>query len=165
MVVGVEIPGDPKEEKKKSKSSKSKKKPTKEQKKAAEVKELTENLSLLLKAGFDIVAMRLGPVWQVTDDEVEKITSPLARILDRYGCLDTVSEYSDFIALGMGVTMTVVPRVLISREVKRKGVEVIGPRQNDTKTETNISNTGAKQQGGSVPGHAGDVKNLVPGLA
>ena len=64
----VEVPGDEKPKEKKKTDTK-KKKQTKEQRKAAELKELAGNLSVLIKTGFDMAAMRLGDVWEVTEEE------------------------------------------------------------------------------------------------
>lgn len=150
----VEVPGDEKPKEKKKTDTK-KKKQTKEQRKAAELKELAGNLSVLIKTGFDMAAMRLGDVWEVTEEECKKIADPLARILNRYGVLEKAAEYSDFAALVMATGSVVIPRYLIYMEMKKVD------QARKVKPAVRRSN----EENNPVPAAGGNVKELVPGLS
>ena len=156
----VEVPGDEKPKEKK-KSDTKKKRQTKEQKKAAEVKELAGNLSVLIKTGFDITAMRLGPVWEVTDEECKKIADPLARILERYGILEKAAEYSDFASLAVAAGSVVIPRCLIYADIKKK--EEGGKGEKAGKVKPAIKRD--SKEGEFIPSSGGNIKELVPGLS
>lgn len=160
--MGIEIPEMPQEKKTKKSGTASKKRQTKEQKKQAQIKELQENLALIIKTCFDMTALRLGPVWEVTDDEINKIAGPLGRIIERHGFSEAASQYGDYAALAVSTAMVVVPRYMIYQEIKKQG----GRPENagDTKRETTNNNPGNVRQNGLGSSSIADVKKLVPGL-
>jgi hypothetical protein len=157
----VEVPTGEKPEKKKS-GQKKKQPTTKAQKKAAEVKELAGNLTMLIKTGFDMTAIRLGTIWEVTETECEKIAEPLARILDRYGVLEKAAEYSDMAALVSATAGVVIPRYLVYTELKKEGKQLAKPkpaRENKSAAERSDGENGV------IPGPVSSVKKSVPGLS
>ena len=144
--------------KKKAESKKKKTQNTKQQKKEAEIKDLQDTLSLLIKSGFDMAALRLGPIWELTPEEVKNITGPLARIIDRQELTSAANEYGDYIALTLAVVMTTAPRIILHQEMKKGGrtIEPTGKNQGRN-PENNEGNE-------FIPPGGGNVKKFVPGL-
>jgi len=114
----VEVPEPPK--KKKSKA-----------KKTNPVQQVdTTAIQTFLVMIFDFVAMRLGPHWKISQQEAEKISEPLGRILSRMEKLAVVNENMDYVMLFSAVSMVIFPRVLVHKQItaeKRKvGMSIEG---------------------------------------
>src|SRR5690606_13877320 len=50
----------------------------KEQARLERIDELAENISVIIKTGFELVAMRTDPLWGISTDEANSIAAPLA---------------------------------------------------------------------------------------
>jgi len=94
--------------------------PKKKKKKVNEkvVAENAANFALLIQGVFNIVAMRSGEHWAITQEEAQGIATPAARIMERYDITEKVNEYGDYVALAVATGMVIVPRVIISQMQK-----------------------------------------------
>jgi hypothetical protein len=94
--------------------------PKKKKKKVNEkvVAENAANFALLIQGVFNIVAMRSGDHWAITQEEAQGIATPAARIMERYDITEKVNEYGDYVALAVATGMVIVPRVIISQMQK-----------------------------------------------
>jgi hypothetical protein len=82
------------------------------------VAENAANFALLIQGVFNIVAMRSGDHWAITQEEAQGIATPAARIMERYDITEKVNEYGDYVALAVATGMVIVPRVIISQMQK-----------------------------------------------
>lgn len=60
-------------------------------------------------SGFFMILASKNPIWQVTQKEVDNVTIPLARMLER--ALQVSPEKSDPVILALGVFGIIIPRV------------------------------------------------------
>lgn len=94
-------------------------------------KTLESNVRLMLKSSFDFVSsLTQSPLWKVSDEEIQTISQPLARILARMGATESMNKYGDYIALATGLIIIVVPRMIIHQQLNKKEV-----KPNDKKAE------------------------------
>lgn len=158
----IEVPGEaPK--KKQGKKSSSKGKTAKQKKKEESVQELADNLQVLIKTGFDMLSLRAGELWALSQEEAENIASPLARILERHDLSAQASEYGDYIALAVALGLTIAPRVIMFQQEKR-GVE-IGAAKSEYQGPDGKTGRNNNRQNGPAPRGSNNVKELLPGLA
>jgi len=97
--------------------------------------DLKKAIASTLETVFNGLAARLGPVWQVTPDEINNISGPAARIADRIGFSESAGKYGDYIALTVAAGLVVVPRIMIMGQMKKE----INKR-NGQNTEATINN-------------------------
>lgn len=158
----IEVPGEaPKKEQGKKSSSKGK--TAKQKKKEKSVQELADNLQVLIKTGFDMLSLRAGELWALSQEEAENIASPLARILERYDLSAQASEYGDYIALAVALGLTIAPRVIMFQQEKR-GVK-IGAAKSEYQGPDGKTGGNNNRQNGPAPRGSNNVKELLPGLA
>lgn len=146
--INVEVPAVEEKGKKRKRQDKEDK---------AAVKELEQNLSILLKTGFEMLALR-DPVWKVQDAEIEAVAKPGARILNRLGAAEEANKNADYFLLAVGLAMIVIPRVLMIK-AREKAVKE-GGRPERKAAEGHGS--AAETRAGNAPGN---VKYVLPGLA
>ena len=112
--------------------------PKKQRKRTDFDKTLESNVRLLLKSSFDFISqMTQSPLWKVSDEEVQTISQPLARILARMGATESMNKYADYIALATGLIIIVVPRMIIYQQMTKKE-----GKANDKKAENKESSRG-----------------------
>lgn len=150
----VPVPPTPKKTTKKKLSKK-------EQARLERIDELAENISVIIKTGFELVAMRTDPLWCISTDEANSIAAPLARIMDRMELTEKIDEYGDYVALAAAAGWVVVPRFLMYQDKKKKG----GARGGGTKRPDDIT----AEQGGPgnkpAPARSNNVKEFIPPIS
>jgi len=83
--------------------------------KKKELEFIKENLKLIILGGFGAVAIKLKQEhWNITEIEADNIASPTMNILTKMDKFKDFAKYSDVIALGVAITSTIVPRILLS---------------------------------------------------
>lgn len=81
-----------------------------------EIEFIKENLKLLILGGFSLVALKTKQEhWNITEIEADNIASPTMNILSKMDKFKEYAKYSDVIALGVAVTATIVPRILMTK--------------------------------------------------
>lgn len=103
----------------------------------------TATIETMVKAVYGIAANRLGPVWNVSDEEAKSIAVPLASILARYEKLIQVSQYSDVAMLILALGAVTVPRLMVTMQERREAKKSESPaaqstRQPDTQTSSDL---------------------------
>lgn len=124
----------------------------------------------LIQTCSRIVATRLGDHWVFSEEESMSIAEPLTRIMDRHDVAAKLGEYADYIALVSAVAMTVVPRVMVTREMamrEKPGVKGVVAHDQKPRNEGRTGTGGAAGAAGAgtnplyVPS---DVKRAVAQL-
>jgi hypothetical protein len=88
--------------------------PVKPKSQKKEINELSDNFHVLIKSAFDLIALRAGKIWEISDFEAEQIARPLAAVCDDFGWLNTTSKYANIFGLTMAVGIVFTPRIIIS---------------------------------------------------
>lgn len=132
-----------------------KKKKTRQSK---DTKELADNLQVLIKSGFDMLALRIGEIWILSDKEANDMAQPLARIIERHNLTKQINEGSDYVALTMAVTMSILPRFLLYQQARK---EV----KNDSKGPVHKAHKSNDGESRPPSSSSNNVKELLPGLA
>lgn len=113
-----------------------------------------EMLSSLLGVIFNLVALRAGDHWKLSQGEALALAEPITRILSRHDLVGKAGEYGDYVALVVAVGGIVVPKVMIEmskpKPNKKEGLRHVEPvrvegRNNRT---TNEPNRETKADGG-----------------
>ena len=143
-----------------NKPKKKKKKPTK---KEVQLRELQQNIQVLLIGGFELLSKRAGSHWAISVEESEKIAEPLTRILDRMEVSEKLTAYSDYITLTAAVAITVLPRVIVSVEMKKQSnsrqMQGVKPVEKET------PGSDRKDTGGDIPGLKAIITESIPSLS
>lgn len=143
-----------------NKPKKKKKKPTK---KEVQLGELQQNIQVLLLGGFELLSKRAGSHWIISVEESEKIAEPLTRILDRMEVSEKLTAYSDYITLTAAVGITVLPRMMVSAEMKKQSnsrqVQGVKPVEKET------PGSDRKDTGGDIPGLKTIITESIPSLS
>lgn len=79
----------------------------------------TENFTSLIVGIFGVSALVGGKHWEITNEEAEMISKPLSSILQRHNLLEKSLEASDGISLLVAVGITVIPRTIISIQMRK----------------------------------------------
>jgi len=146
--VELEVPA-PEEKTKRGRSKKS-------GKKKEEHLELEQNIAVMVKTVFDMLAVR-DPIWTISDTEVTAVTKPGARILARLGAEEETNKNADYFLLIVGIAGIVLPRIMLIRA--RGQVR----QQNEQPERTSTPGSG-KSVETSTRNVAGNVKQLLPAL-
>jgi len=143
--------------------NKPKKKKKKPSKKDVQMGELQQNIQVLLLGGFELLSKRAGSHWAISVEESEKIAEPLTRILDRMEVSEKLAAYSDYITLTAAVGITVLPRVMVSAEMKKQSnsrqVQGVKPVEKETPGSDRKDNVG------DVPGLKAIITDSIPSLS
>lgn len=119
-----------------------KKKATTTPTKANDAAITAEMLASLLGVTFNLLAVRMGPHWQLSQTEAMALAEPTTKIMARYDITKKTGAYADFIALGVAVMGIVIPKVMmeLSKPKAPKGdqrhVESVEQRHIDTRKRT-----------------------------
>lgn len=143
-----------------NKPKKKKKKPTK---KEVQLGELQQNIQVLLLGGFELLSKRAGRHWIISVEESEKIAEPLTRILDRMEVSEKLAAYSDYLTLTAAVAITVLPRLMVSAEMRKQSnsrhVQGVKPVEKET------PGSDRKDTGGDIPGLKTIITESIPSLS
>jgi hypothetical protein len=90
------------------------------------------------------------PVWKIEQDEIDLIIKPLSNILKRMGLNKKNSEYMDYISLLTGLSIIILPRVIMQ-------LQLVKDQQSgfDKGKEKN------KNEGQNIIDNEGDNKNIT----
>lgn len=100
----------------------------------------------------ELISIVAGQHWKYSPEEAELVGRPLGRILVKYVSVESLSKYSDAFALFTGIVVTAVPRIVISKQMKKAKVEKHEPKPSE---RTQNENTAVKQ------GNADKNSNVV----
>jgi hypothetical protein len=117
--------------------------------------ELEQNLTVMVKTVFDLLALR-DPIWKLADQEVEAVTKPGARILARMGAEEETNKNADYLLLAVGVAGILLPRIMIIR--------ARGQVKQDERTPDQAGAGGSKTVKSGPPSGGNNVKQLLPAL-
>ena len=131
----------------------------KEQARLERIDELAENISVIIKTGFELVAMRTDPLWCISTDEANSIAAPLARIMDRMELTEKIDEYGDYVALAAAAGWVVVPRFLMYQDKKKGGA------RGGTKRPDNITSEQSGPGNKPAPARSNNVKEFIPPIS
>ena len=150
--VTITLPGGETVKPKKSKK-------TKKNEPDPETKDLTMNLTVMVKSVFDLIAARGGQLWEVSPEEAAGIAGPAARILARMEKAAAVNENADYVMLLVGAAVILVPRFLMMQDTKRRKEGAASG------TEGEAAGDSQRVNGERPVYDGGNVKKLLPGLA
>ena len=123
--------------------------------KAKENPKDTATIETMVKAVYGIAANRLGPVWNITDEEAKSIAVPLASILARYEKLIMVSQYSDVAMLLMAVGGVTIPRLVVT----------VQARKEEKRANERPAKQSDRPDNVETPGNvSGSIKERIPSL-
>ncbi|MCK9327032.1 MAG: hypothetical protein M0P69_16185 [Bacteroidales bacterium] len=121
--------------------------------------QLENNIEYVTAAGFGMVglATKNPDVWMIRADELEQISKPAARLVERAGQLETTNKYADYALLLGALALVVLPRILLTktmnaqqrqpqqskREVTNAGQNDGSDRNTERKAADPVSNDGA----------------------
>ena len=132
-------------------------------KKEVQLGELQQNIQVLLLGGFELLSKRAGSHWIISVEESEKIAEPLTRILDRMEVSEKLAAYSDYLTLTAAVAITVLPRMMVSAEMKKQSnsqhVQGVKPVEKET------PGSDRKDTGGDIPGLKTIITESIPSLS
>ncbi len=132
-------------------------------KKEVQLGELQQNIQVLLLGGFELLSKRAGSHWIISVEESEKIAEPLTRILDRMEVSEKLAAYSDYLTLTAAVAITVLPRLMVSAEMKKQSnsqhVQGVKPVEKET------PGSDRKDTGGDIPGLKTIITESIPSLS
>ena len=119
-------------------------------KKPAEVKPSmdTSQLNAIVLTLSTVVASRPNcEHWQLTQKEVESITTPLSKMLEESKALETIGQYSNQIALTIACVTVFVPRLIITvqKQKEEKARAISGQSTNTTVKPDKGRNSGEKK--------------------
>lgn len=86
--------------------------------------QLENNIAYVTAASFGMIglATKQPEIWEVRPDELQQISKPAARIVERAGQLETTNKYADYALLLGALAMVVLPRILITKAMKPQEV-------------------------------------------
>lgn len=132
-------------------------------KKEVQLGELQQNIQVLLLGGFELLSKRAGSHWIISVEESEKIAEPLTRILDRMEVSEKLSAYSDYLTLTAAVAITVLPRLMVSAEMKKQSnsrqMQGVKPVEKET------PGSDRKDTGGDIPDLKTIITESIPSLS
>ena len=132
-------------------------------KKEVQLGELQQNIQVLLLGGFELLSKRAGSHWIISVEESEKIAEPLTRILDRMELSEKLAAYSDYLTLTAAVAITVLPRLMVSAEMKKQSnsrqMQGVKPVEKET------PGSDRKDTGGDIPGLKTIITESIPSLS
>jgi hypothetical protein len=134
-----------------------------------------EQLAVLIKTIFDVMATRPGfEVWKLSQEESILISDPLANILNKNPMVDKIaSEYGDYIALIVAIGTIIIPRVMLQMKSRPKKEEKISYVKNpgikqDSRDESRTDGTRIKQDDRVVtdsrPNLGNELYQLIPSI-
>jgi hypothetical protein len=134
-----------------------------------------EQLAVLIKTIFDVMATRPGfEVWKLSQEESILLSDPLANILNKNPMIDKIaSEYGDYIALIVAIGTIIIPRVMMQVKSRPKKEEKISYDKNpgvkrDPRNESRTDGTRTKQDDRLAPDSRSNLSNelyqLIPSI-
>lgn len=97
-----------------------------------------------IKSIFSILSNFTNPMWELSDEECEKLAEPLDSILSRYELFEKISKYGDVTALMLTSFAIFTPRILLTMEInKQKKKEVVLVESKKTTSESNDTSINA----------------------
>lgn len=132
-------------------------------------------VATLITSISSIVATRIGEHWRLTDEEAHAIAEPLTNIMERHGIIEKVGEYGDYISLTSALVVTILPRVMLTMELRKQNkpsvvkgaVPNAGNQNSDAKNESGKGEFGHLRILGTNSGSPvvpSDVKRTVSEL-
>jgi hypothetical protein len=112
--------------------------------KVKDEKTLEANINVMLTTIFGLLSLRLGQHWEMSQEECNGISEPLSRILNRMIPAETSGKYTDYILLTAGLTLTITPRIMLSKELSNvktsetKPIHTLTNEGNSTTTRTEV---------------------------
>lgn len=118
---------------------------------APDLSQLENNITYVAAAGFSMVglATKQPDIWAVRPEELDQISKPAARLVERAGQLETSNKYADYALLLGALALVVLPRLILTKTLAAPKQEVIpqnvrtndsGPRNPDREATAPISN-------------------------
>lgn len=109
---------------------------------APDLTQLENNITYVAAAGFGMVglATKQPDIWAVRPEELDQISKPAARLVERAGQLETSNKYADYALLLGALALVVLPRLILTKTLAAPKQEVIpknvgandgGPRNPD----------------------------------
>ncbi len=132
-------------------------KKTEKAEKKEEHLELEQNIAVMIKTVFDMMAVR-DPIWKLADTEVEAVAKPGARILARLGAEEDANKNADYLLLIVGIAGIILPRVMV---IRARGGQV---KQSNEQPERTVNSGGGKPAAAGSRNVASNVKQLLPAL-
>ncbi len=112
-------------------------------------------LNTLIQSIFSIISLKAGSHWNITQEEANSISVPLANILNKYNILDKANNVSDILSLSIALGIILIPRILVTQAMnKNKSIEG-DVKKDDKKGEINKNNIGTIRQIQSSNGNTG----------
>jgi len=123
-------------------------KPRKPKAKKEEEYNIENDIKLFL-AGISQIISTIpgGEIWKLHNQEISLISRPLANILERNNLSETASKYTDYTVLLIGLSIIIVPRMIIMRETKKKYSGIKGVVKSERK-EKEITGSNQQNDGG-----------------
>lgn len=104
----------------------------------------------VIQGVFAVSAGRLGPHWQLTDEESEGIAVPAANIMAKYMDSDLMAKYSDPLALLIALGVVIAPRVVVNITTKKKEVKPIAAAKPNPVDTSRPNGGGSRKDSGIV---------------
>lgn len=94
---------------------------------APDLTQLENNITYVAAAGFGMVglATKQPDIWAVRPEELDQISKPAARLVERAGQLETSNKYADYALLLGALALVVLPRLIMTKTLAAPKQEVI----------------------------------------
>lgn len=157
-IVTVEIP-EPSPGEAAPKRSHKKKPPT-----APDLSQLEANIQMVSGAAFGMIGLVTNEpaIWQPQPGELENLSKPAARLVDRAGQLETTNKYADYFLLLGAAALMVIPRLIMMKQASANKRGAIPAEVINNGTTTNRSSGGADKQ--AAPGLSPDSQSPFDAL-
>lgn len=109
----------------------------------ADLSQLENNIEYVAAAGFGMVglATKQPNIWEVRPDELQQISRPAARLVERAGQLETSNKYADYALLLGALAMIVLPRILITKAMQPREERLNAGTHDRSNTDPNRETT------------------------
>ena len=122
----------------------------------------TSQLNMMLASVSAIVASRPNcEHWLLSEQEIDSITKPLAKMLEETTALETLGQYSNQLALGVACITIFAPRLIITvkqKQEEKKKIERVKKSPGNEKQDKKLS-------GGNEPKPTTTGKNDIDNLS
>jgi hypothetical protein len=86
-----------------------------------DLSQLESNIEMVGEAAFGMIGLATNAphIWAVAPEEMQRISRPAARIIDRAGQLETTNKYADYVMILGAAALIVIPRLIAMKMEKQ----------------------------------------------
>lgn len=114
-----------------------------------------------LQAIFSLLSNFAGSVWELSEEECERLAEPLDSILARHDFFEKISKHSDVVALCLSSLVIFTPRVLmtieLTKDAKRRNRDNERKEKQTEKTDTTSSPSDSSDVSADIKNYLADL--------